>query len=282
MSDTAPAASREGAARGRVLVALARESLADASRRRVVPVIAVLALLSLLCVDTCSSCRPAVVTDGAAQDPLQLAERIAGFGGLAVTVLLGLWTLVLAGVLASDHLAEPIADGSANLLLARPVSREVFALSRLAGALLLALAAGCLLILGSALLLRARQGLAFAPAWAALGACALGATSVGALAMAASLALPRPLIALFVFAGVFGVAAVNAASQLGAGLAGLPALLDRAGPPLASGMIVALGAWIEPTATRGEPLALLLRALAWAVGSVGALLLAFRRVELGR
>lgn len=267
---------------GRVLAALARESLADATRRRVVPVVAVLALLSLLFVDTCTSCRPTVLVNGETLDSLRVAERVGGFGGLLVTVLLGLWTLVLAGVLASDHLAEPIADGGANLVLARPVSRGLFALSRLAGALGLAWGTGCVLLLGSGLLLHARQGLPFGPACAALGACALGATSVAALAMAASLALPRALIALLVLGAVFGVASLNAASQLGAELGGLAGLVDRAGPPLASSMIVALGAWIEPSVPRGDGLALLLRSLAWAAGSIAVLMHAFRRVELGR
>ena len=262
----------------RVWRALAAEALADATRRRIVPVIAVLALLSLLFVESCTSCSPTLTRDG------ELVElpQVVGFGGLLIGVVLGLWTLVLAGVLASDHLAEPLTDGSADLALARPVSRGAFALSRLAGALALACATGALLLFSSAVLLHARQGLALGPVFWAFLACVAGAATVAGLAMTASLVLPRSVTALAVFGFVWTVAAINAFAQFGTGLTGVAGLVDRFGPPLATAMIVALGPWIEPTATRGEPLELALRSLVWAGASALLLLRIFRRIELGR
>ncbi len=258
--------------------ALAAEAIADATRRRIVPVIAVLALFSLLFVESCTSCSPTLMRDG------ELVElpQVAGFGGLLISVVLGLWTVVLAGVLASDHLAEPLTDGSADLALARPVSRGAFALSRLAGALALACATGALLLFSTAVLLHARQGLALGPVFWAFLACVAGAATLAGLAMTASLVLPRSVTALAVFGFVWAIAAINALAQFGTELTGVAGLVDRFGPPLATAMIVALGSWIEPTATRGEPLELALRSLLWAGASAVLLLRVFRRIELGR
>jgi hypothetical protein len=256
---------------------LAREAVADATRRRIVGVIAGMAILSLFFVDSCTSCSPTVVQNGR---QVQLSQ-VAGYGGLALGVVLGLWTIVLAGVLAADHLAEPLADGSAQLVLARPVSRTVFGLARLAGALVLALATGAVLLGGTAVLLQARQGLALGPAVVAWLACALGSTTVAALAMTASLALPRTATALLVVGGVWGLAGLELAAQLGAKLEGVPGLLVHAGPPLAASLASAFGPWIAPTATQGEPLALAARSLAWALASTGALVVALRRADLG-
>ena len=85
----------------RVFAWLAAEALSDALRRRIVPAIAALAVLSLFFVDGCTSCTPTVTQDGEAI----ARPQIAGTGGLLMMVLVGLWTAVLAGVLAADHLA---------------------------------------------------------------------------------------------------------------------------------------------------------------------------------
>ena len=261
---------------GRVFLALAREALADAVRRRIVPLIAAMAVLSLFFVDSCTSCSPQIESQG---HPVELPD-LAGMLGLVVIVVLGLWTQVLAGVLASDHLAEPLADGSATLALARPVSRGGYALSRLAGVLALSFATGAVLLASTALLLSLRQGLAPGPALAAGLACALGCISVGGLAMAASLYLPRVATALLVFALVWGVALVNAVGQAGAELRGLLGAVDRFGPPLASSMIVALAPWLDSATVSGAGADVALRGLGWAAASVGLLVLAFRRLEL--
>lgn len=261
---------------GRVFAALAREALADAMRRRIVALIAVMALVSLLFIDSCTSCSPQIEAQGR---PVELAE-LAGVLGLAMMLVLGLWTQVLAGVLASDHLAEPLADGSAALALSRPVSRGAFALSRLAGVLALSFVTGVVLLATTALLLSLRQDLAPGPALAAGLACALGCVTVSGLAMAASLYLPRVATALLVFALVWGVALVNAIGQAGAELRGWLGAVDRFGPPLASSMIVALAPWLDSATVSGTAADVALRGLVWAVASAGLVVVAFRRLEL--
>lgn len=260
----------------RVFRILAVEAVADAVRRRIVPVIAVLAIVSLFFIDSCSSCSPAVTQNG---QPVELSQ-LAGFAGLISVVSLGLWTLVLAGALASDHLAEPLADGSANLLLSRPVSRTSFALSRLAGTLGLALLTGAVLLGTSGFLFSDRHGLALAPVGGVFLACALGAVTVAGLAMTASLWLPRTLTTLLVFGTVWGVGILETSVRLGAEIGGLAGAVARYGPPLAGTMIAALSSWVEQPLPEGEALRLGVRALAWATVSVAALVLAFRKLEI--
>jgi ABC-type transport system involved in multi-copper enzyme maturation permease subunit len=260
----------------RIFALLSREALSDATRRRIVPLIAVMALLSLLFVDSCTSCSPQIQVQGQ-EVPV---SGVSGMLGLVVMVVLGLWTQVLAGILASDHLAEPLADGSAALVLSRPVSRGAFALSRLAGAVLLSLVTGALLLFATALLLQARQGLPVAPALAASVGCALGVLTVGSLAMAASLYLPRVATALAVLGTVWGVGLVNAFGRGGVELGGWVAAVDRFGPPLATVMVVALRPWIEPLEVTADPMEVVVRAALWAAGSTALVVLAFRRFEL--
>jgi hypothetical protein len=171
-----------------VFRALAGEAVHDAVRRRIVPAIAAVSLLSLVVVDSCTSCgTPSIVQNGV---PVELPE-IAGWTGMVIFAVLSLWVMVLAGVLASDHLRETLADGSASLVLARPVDRATFALSRLAGVLVIVFVTGAVLLGGSTALLHARHGVAIAgAAWGGL-ACALGAAVVASLSMTATLFLPR-------------------------------------------------------------------------------------------
>ena len=261
----------------RVFSVLAREALADALRRRLVLAIAVASLLSLQAVNSCTSCGTAtIVRDG------QVVElpQVAGMGALTLMIACALWTLLLAGFLASDHLAEPLDDGSAALLLARPVGRGRFALARLAGALAIALASGAVLLLATGGLLHARQGLPWWPALPAFAACAAGAATVGALAMLASLYLPRIATVLLVMMGVAGIAGVNVAALFGAELGGLAGAVQRFGPPLVSPVALALRDWIAPTAVPGDALTLALRQIAWMLASAAALVHAFRRVDL--
>jgi hypothetical protein len=262
----------------RVLPALVREALADAVRRRLVLVIAVASLVSLQLVDSCTACGVASFTRDGESTVLPDAS---GLGALAAGIACALWTLLLAGVLASDHLAEPLADGSAVLVLARPVGRGRFALARLAGALAIALASGAVLLAATAALLHAREGLAWWPVLPAFAACAAGAATVGALAMTASLYLPRIASLLLVGMGVCMVAAVNLAGLFGAELGGLAGAIDRYGPPLVSAVALALRGWIAPLALPGEPLALALRHAVWLLASAALLLRAFRRIDLG-
>jgi len=196
---------------------------------------------------------------------------------------LSLWISVLAGVLASDHLAEPLSDGSANLLLARPVSRAHYAIARLLGAWCLAAVTGIALLLTAAVLLEARQGLPAAPALLSIGLALIGALTVAGFAMALSLALGRTLTALAVFAGVWGVAALEALCLAPVELAPWLQTLSALGPPLLTGAIAPVAAWLGPEGpSLGDPTQAALRALVWCAASVASVVLTFRRTELGR
>jgi len=261
----------------RVFAALAREALSDALRRRLVLAIAVASILLLQGVESCTSCGSAsFVRNGQA---VELPE-VAGLSAMVVMIACALWTLLLAGFLASDHLAEPLQDGSAALLLARPVGRGRFALARLAGVLAISFASGALLLLAAGALLHARQGLPWWPALPAFAACAAGATTVGALAMLASLYLPRVATVLLVMLGVGGVAAVNVAGLFGAELGGLVGAIQRFGPPLVTSVAVALREWIAPSEIPGNALTLALRQILWMLASAALLVRGFARIEI--
>jgi ABC-type transport system involved in multi-copper enzyme maturation permease subunit len=254
---------------------LAREALADALRRRIAAAVAVAALVSVAMLDSCTSCAPSVTVDGEVRELTELA----GAAGLGTFVMLGLWVIALAGVLASDHLRATLEDGSALLSLARPVARDSFALARLAGVLGLALGAGVMVLGAAAGLLSARSALPVLPAVWAGSACALGCVVVAALAMAASLVLPRAATLLLVLGGVWLIALANglgAFTQLGGWLG----WIDRVGPPLGSSMAIALAPWLEGGRVAGDAAQVGSRLVAWGIGAVLALLGGFRRVEL--
>jgi hypothetical protein len=261
----------------RIFRTLAREAVGDAVRRRIVPAIAVVSLLSLLVVDSCTSCAtPTVLQDGV---PVELPE-IAGWTGMVIFAVLALWAMVLAGVLGADHLQETLSDGSASLVLARPVGRAAFALSRLAGVLAIAFATGAVLLGGTTALLHARHGVAVASAaWGGL-ACALGAVVVASLAMTASLFLPRIATVLVVLIGVGVIAGINAIGLFGVELGGVAWGIDRFGPPLGSAVVAALVPWIAPAPVPVDPLELAIRIGAWAVAGVSLLAVVFRRCDI--
>jgi hypothetical protein len=256
---------------------LTADAVLDAARRRIVAAIAVVTLLSLWLVRGCTACGSGSYTiDGQVIDP----SRVAGFTGVAIYALLALWTMTLAGVLASDHLKQTLDDGSAPLTLARPVGRGTFALARLSGSLVVSLSTGAVLLAATAALLYVRQGLPIAPAVAGACVCALAAVSIAALAMALSLALPRVATFLVVFALVSGVTALNLAALTGVELSGIAYAVDRFGPPLGTALMQALGPWVgRPPASLGQG-DTTLRLVLWATASVALLVAAFRRVEI--
>jgi hypothetical protein len=255
------------------------EALLDGVRRRIVPVIAVLSVLSLLVIDSCTACGSGSFTvNGQTLD----VPTVAGWSGLVVFVVLALWTMVLAGILGSDHLVQTLSDGSATLTLARPVGRNTFALARLAGALAIALTVGAVLLSATALLMHVRAGAPLgSAAWGSL-ACASGALTVAALAMTASLFLPQIATVLLVLASVGSIAFTNLLALFGAELGGLAGAIDRYGPPLCTAIAVSLAPWVESTAIEGNAAELALRLAVWAGAAVGLLALAFRRSEIGR
>jgi hypothetical protein len=261
----------------RAFLLLAREALGDAVRRRIAAVVAAATLLSLLAIDSCTACAGGTVWVNG--EPREIAA-LAGATGVATVVVLALWIVALAGVLASDHLAQTLADGSALLVLARPVGRSSFALARLAGALGVALGAGAVLLGATVALLAARSDVAPLPALGAAAGCGLGALTAAALAMAASLALPRAACALLLLLAVGGVALADALALAGAEPSGALGLVARYGPAFAAAPARALDPWLAGVAL-GPPGPVLARAALWAAGSVALLLAAFRRVEPG-
>ena len=263
----------------RVFRVLTFESLLDGVRRRIVPVIVAISLLSLLAIDSCTSCASSPLTvNGQPVD----ATAIAGWSGALMFTALALWTMVLAGALASDHLAQTLVDGSATLTLARPVGRGAYALARLTGCLTIALVTGAVLLSATALLMHARAGVPLGPAAWGLVVCAVGAICVGAFATAASLFLPQIATTLLVLVAVGWIALVNLLAQFGAELPGVHSAIDRFGPPLGSALVVVLAPWIQSDSVTGDPAALILRLAVWAGAGLALLVLTFRRIEFGR
>ena len=256
---------------------LTGEAIRDAARRRIVAVIAVLSLLSLMIVESCTSCSPGeVIVDG------QLREMVdfSGYTGAVTFISLGLWCVVLAGVLAAEHLAQTLADGSATLGLSRPVGRFTFAAARLAGALSIAWGTTLVLLGGTAFFLSERSDLPLAPAaWAGV-AVGVSGLIVGAAAMALSLYLPRMATVLVVFAGVGTIFLANASELIRESSSGFLGWVDQLGPPLLTSLALALSPWVpqlELPTTAAQvtwPLAL------WAAASVAFLAVAFRRFEI--
>ena len=262
----------------RVFRVLAFEALLDGVRRRIVPVIVAISLLSLLAIDSCTSCASGpLMVNG---EPVEVTAA-AGWGGTLMFTVLALWTMVLAGAVASDHLAHTLVDGSATLTLARPVGRSAYALARLSGCLTIALVTGAVLLSATALLLHARAGMPLGPAAWGLVVCAVGAICVGAFAMAASLFLPQIATTLLVLVAVGWIALVNLLAQFGAELQGVHAAIDRFGPPLGSALVVVLAPWIQSVSVTGEPVALVLRLAVWAGAGLALLVLTFRRTDFG-
>ncbi len=263
-----------------MLAPLAAEALRDALRRRLALVVAGVALLGVASAESCTAFGPGTwVVDGQSVDPELVAAWLA-------PLLFGfeiLLFVVLAGLLAADHLARPLAEGSALLWLARPVGRGAYALARLAGALGVAYAAGAVLLGGTAVLLVGRHDLAAGPAVVGALAGALGAAGVAGLAMSASLWLGRVAVVTLVGTLVPLVALINTLRAAGARLDGFLGLLDRGAPPLGRAILAAVAPWNPHVSDLGAEAPRLLAVLAaWALAGGALLVLSFRRVELPR
>ncbi len=258
----------------RIFSILAVEAFKDAARRRIVPVILAVTLVSLLAVDSCTSCSSGVQLNSSAD--------ITNWLAMLLFATVALWTMVLAGVLASDHLVETLEDGSANLILARPVRRREFALARLAGALGIAYVAGGVMLAGTAYLVHLRLGVSLAAAaWAGL-ACAAGSLVVAALAMSLSLVLTRIATALIVLVSVAAITFANSLLLFGAEFSGIGIFVLHFTPPLCTAIVVALAPWIFPVVPAIDPMIMCLKLVFWMGVSVLVLLGLFRREEFGR
>jgi len=264
------------------LGALTREAVLDAVRRKLALAVAVSCVLSVMVLDSCTTMMGAhFEINGEAVDA---SAFIAGGAGALTLVVLTLWLVTLAGVLAADQLRQTLEDGTATLAMARPVSRFVFGLARLAGVLAIAWGAAVALMGAAAFLLGSRNGLALGPAALAGAACLLGSLAMAAWAMTASLYLPRVATILLVFAAVGAVALANAIGAV-TGIGGFFGWVDRYGPPFASTAIVALTTWLPQTAQDGmriEAFDVWARLGLWTAAGLAALFVSLRRIEIGR
>lgn len=261
---------------------LAAEAFRDGLRRRLAFVVAVTLLLGLAGAQSCTNLGGGLSFNGEALPP----HVVGGFVAPFLFAAQALTVLSIAGLLASDLLARPLAEGSAVLWMARPVSRGGWACARLAGALGVTFAAGALLLGGTGAMLVLRQGVSIGPALMAAAATALGSVVVAALAMAASLVLGRSAVALIVVIALFFVVAANTAGfaieLFGSEMPLGPILgpIDRFGPPLFRTVLAAVVAWNPHVAVHGVFAAAMLHLAVWAAGSVALLVFAFRRREI--
>lgn len=261
---------------------LAAEAFRDGLRRRLAFVVGITLLLGLAGAQSCTNLGGGLSFNGESLPP----HVVGGFVAPFLFAAQALTVLSIAGLLASDLLARPLAEGSAVLWLARPVSRGGWACARLAGALGVTFASGALLLGGTGAMLVLRQGVSIGPALMAAAATALGSVVVAALAMAASLVLGRSAVALIVVIALFFVVAANAAGfaieLFGSELPLGPILgpIDHYGPPLFRSVLAAVVAWNPHVAVHGVLAAAMLRLAVWAAGSVALLVFAFRRREI--
>jgi ABC-type transport system involved in multi-copper enzyme maturation permease subunit len=263
---------------GAQLIGLSLESFRDAVRRRVAIALAILSVISLLVVDSCTSCGSGTIQmNGIDVD----AARFLSMTGVVLYAVLALWVIAIAGALASDHLQQALEDGTAHLTLARPVGRGVFALARLAGALAVSLGTGALLLGGAALFLHFRYDLALLPALAGAAAAAVSALAIASLAMSASLYLPRFATLVLVFLAVVCIAAANGFALTGAELGPIWGALDRFGPPIGTGIALAAAEWVgRELPSNPSPLLVALRLGLWAAFGPALLTFLFRRREI--
>ena len=257
--------------------ALSLDALRDAMRRRIVPVLVAVCILSLLAVDGCTSCAPAQIEVNGV--PQQL-DGLPGGMGMLTLVVLGLWVITLAGILCADHLRNTLEEGYATLALSRPVSRTSYAFARLAGALGVALSVGAVLMAAASYLIGLRTGLPLSPVLVSALACTLGAITLGAFSMCLSLHLPRLATVLLVFAAIGTISLSNLLGVTQYGSGGWLSAIDRIGPPLATSLAAPLQAWLPPEWTRLETGPLLLRLLVWSAIALFQLGIEFRRMEI--
>lgn len=188
--------------------------------------------------------------------------------------------VLIAGFVACDGLARPLGDGSALLWLARPVTRTAYALSRLLGALALAVGVGAVVLVGIAGLLDARLGLAMGPALWGLAACALDAWVVAAVAMALGLWLPRVVALAIVTIWTQLVVFSNGVHLVMDTGGGTLAAIERFGPPLGTAVLHALAPWYSSLPVGPDAAWVALRLVAWGAGATLVMVLAFRRMEV--
>jgi len=255
---------------------LTREGVSEASRRRIVPIVIVISLGSLMMMNSCTSCDGQIQVNADLEAPVDLL----GWAGAGIYLMLGLWSVLLAGLLAADHLSAMLEDDSALLVLSRPVSRETLVLSRLFGSLGVSLGAALLLLGGTTFMVVTRSDLELGPALYAIFTVLVSAITLAALGMACSLYMTRIATFVLLILGVGVISSFNLLALSGVELTGVYGAVNSAGPPLATTIIGALLPWSGQALPEDAGLALALRQGVWLAASIFALLYAFTRREL--
>lgn len=256
---------------------LATDAVRDALRNRIGLLAILFALAIGVFADRCTGIEGgSFVVNGRLYD-VSDGARLVG------PLLYGLCALTLvwvAGLVACDSLARPLSEGTASLVLSRPVGRRAYALARLAGALAISVGAGASVLLAVAFLLQARFGLDLAPGLVALGVFAVDAWVVAAVAMTLSLWLPRLVALAAVTIGLQLVVAANLFYTVAESSGGMLSAIERFGPPLATSLVLALSPWFSDGAVAGDWLEPALRLGVWGIGATALLVAIFGREEI--
>jgi ABC-type transport system involved in multi-copper enzyme maturation permease subunit len=260
--------------------ALWGESVSDAFRRRIIAVVCVVGFLMLAMANSCTSCQGNVTIQSQGVEGMDGLAGVLGYAGFGAFALLSGWVVVLAGMLASDQLTQPIEDGSAVLILARPVDRRVFALARLAGSLTVSLGVGLIVLVGTAVLMVTRSELAPGPAVSATLLTLLNGVTWAALAMIASFYLPRVGVFLCVLVGASFIGILQAWAMTNSVLSGVYWVIAEFAPPIVSAVRFSLMPWWSEVAATDVVLFTWFKAMTWMLCSVGALMVVFERREL--
>ena len=260
--------------------ALARDALRDAARRRGLVAAAVASAIAALAIERCGHCEAAVSIQGERMSAQ--AGELAVIGAIASLALVAVWTYAVAALLASDGLAAALEDGVVEAVLARPVSRDVLVIARLAGAWAGAFALGAALFALATGLAADRPGVTLAPALRALLSAGVAAWTVAALAMCVSLSLPRAATLLLFGALGAVVVGIETAGLFGARMGGFAGAVVAWGPAWIAAPVSALAPWLSTAHPPGPPAWPNARALFWAAAATCALVARFRRIELPR
>ncbi len=256
---------------------LTADALRDGLRNRVGLFAIAGALLVGLFADRCTGFGSGTLVMNGREVDLSDSARLVG------PLVYGICTLMLvliAGFLACDALARPTSERTAALWLSRPVSRGNYALSRLAGALALAVGAGAIVLLVVTALLHLRLGLVPAPAFVGLAIFVADAWVVAAVAMTLGLVLPRVVALATVTLFTQLVVIANGLHSVADTSGGFLGALERFGPPLGTALLYALAPWFASEASFGQWIDVVARLLFWGVGSSAVLVVLFRRLDL--
>ncbi|MCC6641292.1 MAG: hypothetical protein IT386_09045 [Deltaproteobacteria bacterium] len=261
----------------RKLALLAADAVSDGVRNRVGLFALLFALVVGLFADRCTAFDAGTVMLNGREFDVRDGAPLMGpfvFGSCALLLVL------VTGFVACDALARPLSEGTATLWLSRPISRASYALSRLAGALGLGLAAGIAVLLVVTVLLHLRLGLDPKPALAGMAVFAVDAWIVAAVAMTLALHLPRVVALGAIVLALQMVVFTNGLHTVASVSGGLLGAIEHYGPPLGTGLIYALAPWFAEGVSAADWLAVVARLVVWGAGSTALLAILFRRIDL--